>query len=365
MKIAFISAARSIHIVRWANAMVKHGHEVTVITCKNHYPQDRSPYLPDVQIITLRFSAPLGYYFNAGQLKRIVKREKFDVINVHYASGYGTLGRRAKLKNALLNVWGSDVYEFPYQSAFNMRTIKKNFTYYRFIASTSNCMATQAKKIVDREYFITPFGVDTELFKPMPELKPNDSIIFGTVKTLSPKYGIEDTIKAFISLNKRLVAEGKKDISDKLYYEIYGEGELKDELQRLINENFMQDKIKLCGYVQNNQLPQIYNRFDIALYGSKAESFGVAAVEAMACGVPVCATDADGFAEVVEDGVTGLIAPKGNVEAIADNMYKLLTDKQLRVATSCEAVKRVKRLYDWNKNIDNMESIYKQLKATK
>ncbi len=360
MKIAFISAAQSIHIVRWANAMAERGHAVTVITCKNHCPQDRSQYLPNVQIIALRFSAPIGYYLNAGQLKRVVRREKFDVINVHYASGYGTLGRRAKLKNALLNIWGSDVYEFPYQSAFKMRTIKKNLSYYRLLASTSNCMARQAEKIVDREYYITPFGVDTELFKPMPELKPQDRIIFGTVKTLSPKYGIEDTIKAFISLNNRLIAEGKKDLSDKLYYEIYGTGELKDKLQELINENSMQDKIKLCGYVQNSQLPQIYNRFTVGNFNSisDSESFGVAAVEAMACGIPVQVSDADGFAEVVEDGVTGLIAPKGDIEAIADNMYKLLMNEQLRDEMSADAVKHVLCLYDWKECVTNLLNIY-------
>lgn len=365
MKIAFISAAQSIHIVRWANAMAARGHEVAVLTCKNHMPAQTESYEEGVRIIPLKFSAPLGYYLNAGRLKKIVKKEKFDIINVHYASGYATLARRAKLKDALLNIWGSDVYEFPYASAFNMRTSKKNLAYFKGVASTSNCMARQAESIVNREYFITPFGVDISLFKPMPELKPENEIIFGTVKTLSPKYGIEDTVKAFIILNKRLVAEGKKDISDKLRYEIYGRGELKDKLQQLIDENSMQAKIKLCGYVQNSRLPEIYNRFTVCNCNSvsNSESFGVAAVEAMACGIPVQASDAEGFAEVVEDGVTGLIAPKGDTEAIAGNMYKLLTDEKLREQMSHSGVERVKRLYNWEENVDLMEEIYNSLRA--
>ncbi len=360
MKIAFISAAISIHIVRWANAMAKRNHDVTVITCVNDIGENNSLYEKSVRIIPLKYKTPFGYYLNARQLKRIVKKEKFDVVNVHYASGYGTLGRRAKLKHSLLNVWGSDVYEFPYQSAFKLRLIKKNLRYYDYLASTSNCMACQAKKLVDREYFITPFGVDTSLFKPMPELKPNEKIIFGTVKTLSPKYGIADTINAFIKLNDRLVNEGKSDLADKLYYEIYGKGELKDELQNLIVRNNMQNKIKLCGYIDNNRLPEIYNRFTISNSNSitNSESFGVAAVEAMACGIPVQVSDADGFAEVVEDGVTGLIAPKGDVDAIAENMYKLLMDEKIRESMSEAAVRRVEWLYDWKKNVDMMEDIY-------
>jgi len=363
MKIAFISAAKSIHIVRWANAMAKRNHDVTVISCANDVDDNIGLYEKSVRIVALKYGAPFGYYLNASQLKKIVKREKFDVVNVHYASGYGTLGRRAKLKSALLNIWGSDVYEFPYQSSFKMNLIKKNLNYYDYAASTSKCMAKQAEKLVKRDYKITPFGVDTEKFKPVSGFKPKDKIIFGTVKTLSPKYGIADTVNAFIKLNKRLIDEGKADLADKLYYEIYGKGELKDELQSLINENGMQDKIKLCGYVDNNLLPEIYNRFTVGNSNSisNSESFGVAAVEAMACGIPVQVSDADGFAEVVQDGVTGLIAPKGDIDAIADNMYKLLTDKALRDNMSQAAVNRVKQLYDWESNVDLMENIYTEI----
>lgn len=358
MKIAFVSAAESVHTVRWANAMKERGHDVTVISCANDATETPSAYYDGVHIIKLKYKAPLGYYLNARQLRRIVKKEKFDVVNVHYASGYGTLGRRARIKNALLNIWGSDVYEFPYQSAFKMKLIKKNLRYYKYAASTSYCMAAQAKRLYDREYFITPFGVDTCVFKPLQGIKPKDKIIFGTVKTLSPKYGIADTVKAFILLNERLVKENRTDLADRLYYEIYGKGELKDELQKLIDENAMSDKISLCGYVDNRLLPEIYNRFTISNSNSNRESFGVAAVEAMACGIPVQVSDADGFAEVVEDGVTGLIAPKGDVAAIAENMYRLLTDNKLRREMSLNAVDRVRRLYEWQNNVDEMLKIY-------
>lgn len=361
MKIAFVSNAKSIHIVRWANAFAERGHDVYVVSCANDVGDNSELYRDSVKILPMRFKTPFGYYLNAWQLKRLARKEKFDIINIHYASGYGTLGRRAGLKNALLNIWGSDVYEFPYKSAFCMRTIKKNLAFYKSTASTSNCMANQAKTLVDREFYITPFGVDTDLFRPIPECKPQDKIIFGTVKTLSPKYGISDSILAFIKLVQRLTVEGRTDIVDKLSYEIYGKGEQKDELQKLIVDNDMTDKIRLCGYVPNNKLPEIYNRFIICNCNSLHESFGVAAVEAMACGVPVQVSDADGFAEVVEDGTTGLIAPKGDVEAIAKNMYALLTDDSLRLEMGNNGVRRVKEFYDWKSNVEKMAEIYNEI----
>ena len=361
LKIAFVASGKSIHTARWANAMAERGHSVTVYSCAGDTPQNNTMFLEGVKIVELKYKAPLGYYLNARSLKKLIRNGNFDVVNVHYASGYGTLGRRAKLKNALLNIWGSDVYDFPYRSSFNMRTVKKNLAYYNRLASTSNCMARQAQRIVDREFEITPFGVDTSRFMPIDGKKQEGKFIFGTVKTLSPTYGICDSVNAFIKLYNRLISEDCAELADSLYYEIYGRGEQQEEIQKLIDDSGMSERIKLCGFVENSKLPQIYNRFNAACYASIKESFGVAVVEAMACGVPVCATDADGFAEVVEEGVSGLLSPKGDPSALAENMYKLLTDGALCKKMGEAGVERVKKLYEWNANVDKMESIYKRM----
>lgn len=361
MKIAFVSNAKSIHIVRWANAMAERGHSVTVFSCAGHTPQNADMYLKTVKLVELKYAPPLGYYLNAHKLKRLIKKGGFDVVNVHYASGYGTLGRKARLKRALLNVWGSDVYDFPYQSSYKMRTVKRNLAYYRQVASTSNCMASQAQKLVKRNYQITPFGVDTSRFKPIEGLKREDKFVFGTVKSLKPVYGIADAVVAFIKVHGRLLREGYDELALRLCYEIYGSGEQKDEIQKLIDDNGMSDIITLCGYVENDKLPQIYNGFNAACYASVKESFGVAAVEAMACGLPVCATDAEGFTEVIEDGVSGLISKAGDADALAENMFRILTDDKLSKNLSQNAVARVKKCYEWKGNVDTMEQIYSSL----
>ena len=347
--------------MRWANAMFDRGHCVTVVSCPDHRPDDKVEYNEGVEIILLKHRSGFGYYFNARQLKKIVKSRKFDVINVHYASGYGTLGRMAGLKNSLLNIWGSDVYVYPYESKINFKIIKKNLRYYNYVASTSHCMAKQAASLVDRKYYITPFGVDTNRFKPVRAGCKNGSFVVGTVKTLSPIYGIEDSIKAFNVFIKRLKQEGMCKESEKIIYEIYGRGESAVELQSLINELNLENNVKLCGYVQNGKLPEIYNNFDVFICNSLSESFGVAAVEAMACGVPVVVSDADGFKEVVEDNVTGFVVPRGDVEATANGIYKLYKNSVLRKSFGEEGVKRVESLYNWDCNVSTMENIYKDI----
>ena len=94
-----------------------------------------------------------------------------------------------------------------------------------------------------------------------------------------------------------------------------------------------------------------------SIYNS--ESFGVAAVEAMACGIPVIVSDADGFKEVVEDGVTGKIVEKGNVLSISEAMHDLITDKEKAKNYGANGIERVKKYFNWNDNVDKMISIYK------
>ena len=199
MKIAFISSARNIHTIRWANAMSLRGHEVFVLSCAGDMPEDQKFYDDKIRLIELKYQAPLGYYLNARKVKKLVKKEAFDIVNVHYASGYGTLGRMARLKHALLNLWGSDVYLFPYSGRLQLSVIKKNLKYYQYIASTSYCMAEQARKFVKRDdIYITPFGVDTNLFKPISGLKDPDIILFDEpTSALDPELvaGVLDVIK--------------------------------------------------------------------------------------------------------------------------------------------------------------------------
>lgn len=363
MKIALISAANSIHTQRWAVALKKRGHDVSVISCVNHACNRNELYRLGIRFKVLKIPAPLGYYLNAAELHKFIKKEEFDIINVHYASGYGTLGRKAGLKNALLNIWGSDVYEYPYKSKINMITIKKNLSFYKYIASTSKCMAKQAKRLVPLEnVYLTPFGVDVDLFKPIDGLKDNDKFLFGTVKTLSPKYGIEDSINAFMLLYQRLQTEGKS-LAEKISYEIYGKGELKEYLQNLIERKGFSDKIKLMGYVENSDLPNIINRFDVFAVNSisDSESFGVAAVEAMACGVPCIVSDADGLKEVVSATGGGIIVLKKDIYAISNAMYDLLMNEEKRQELGKAGYYGVRQLYDWSYNVDEMLAIYARM----
>lgn len=150
MKILFLSAANSIHTVRWVNALSERGNEVVLVSQRNHQVMENA-ISEAVRVIYLHFGGVAGYYLNAIEMHNICEREQADVINVHYASGYGTLARIAKLPNVILNVWGSDVYEFPCRGKIQEKILRKNLAYANIIASTSYAMKCQIEKFLDKK----------------------------------------------------------------------------------------------------------------------------------------------------------------------------------------------------------------------
>ncbi len=362
MKILFLSYAES-HSIKWVNALCDRGHQVYFVIQKN-VVNKKADVNKKIKIFELPFEGKKGYILNSYALKKLVKKIDPDVVNVHYASGYGTMARLAGIKKELLSVWGSDVYDFPYKNRFCMYIIKKNLLHAKQIASTSNCMASQVKKIIydKKKITVTPFGIDIEKFSPERFKEKSDAtIVIGNIKVISPKYGIDDLIKAFELLRKDLLStEGNKYIAQKIRCVIYGPGEQRDELIKMVKDKGLEEYIKFPGEIEANEVPEKLSGIDIFCATSvlDSESFGVSVVEAEAMEIPVVVTDVDGFREVVEDGITGIIVKRRNINEIYMALKKLVLDEELRHKMGKNGRKRVIEKYNFEDNVTIMEKIY-------
>lgn len=360
MKILFLSAGNSVHTVKWVNALADRGHDVHLVFQKNHQPLNYKIY-NNAKLYCLKYSGTKGYFINALELRRLFRTIKPDIVNAHYASGYGTLARLSGLRPLVLSVWGSDVYDFPYQNKLSMKLITKNLLYADQIASTSYCMADQVRKLLGQKSFpieIIPFGVDIEKFSRKSVKEDNGRICIGNIKSLEPIYGIADLIEAIGILRKNLESKGLAEVSKKIIVQIYGDGGQKDEISKLIKQLQLTDTVELKGKIPNSKVPEALEMMDIFCVTSRNESFGVSTVEAMAMGLPVVATDVDGFREVVDDGNTGIIVARKNPFAIADGLEKLVLDEELRYLMGTNGIRRVMQFYNWDKNVDIMLKVY-------
>jgi len=357
MKILFLSAASNIHTVRWVNALSECGYKVYLISLYSH-KESNDNINHSVTIYYLYNHGKLGYYTNAKRLKSLNDKLSPDVVNVHYASGYGTLARLAKLQNTILSVWGSDVYDFPFKNPLNMWTIQRNLSAATLIASTSNCMAAQTQKLVNKklDITVTPFGVDINRFAPMKGKKVEGIFTVGVIKGLYKKYGIDTILEAFSIFVKRLPL--KEGCNARII--ICGTGPEEKKLKKLCSDLNIEDMVYWKGYIPNANIPQVMNEFDVFCLGSRldSESFGVAAVEAMSCSLPVIATDVDGFKEVIEHNITGYIVPRNDAKAIASKILYLYNSPKVRLFLGENARKRVVKFYDWKNNVSQMENLY-------
>lgn len=361
MRVLLLAAGNDIHSVRWANQLAEHGNEVHLCYVANQKPA-MDKFNNKIYLHELKFPAPYGYYLNALQLKRIISKIKPDILNAHYSSGYGTLGRLSGFSPYLLSVYGSDVYDFPYKNTTNMKIIRKNLLAADSIASTSNAMAKQTIKLINyplEDIYITPFGVDIDKFKKINIEKNKDEFVIGSIKKLSPKYGMKYGILAVHHLIKYLIKE--HDL--KIKYYIYGEGEEKEELIQLVKECELEDIVEFKGRIPNSEVPIALNELDLFLGNSilDSESFGVAIVEAMACEVPVIVTDVDGFKEVVDQGNSGVMVPRRDFKLMAEEIYRLIQKPNQRVEIGVKQRKRVVENYNWVENVKSMERIYKKI----
>lgn len=353
MKILFVANKGSNHAKKCADGLAELGHEIVFISPND--PIDKSVELDSrIKLITLKFGGKKGYILNFMRLRKIYKNLIPDVVNVHYATGCGLLAFLSRLHPVVLNCYGSDIFEFPHKSILHKLLVRLILKNAKVCASTSYAMAEEIRKITgnaDQDIVMTPFGVNTDVFKPAENKEHNERPVIGIVKSFLPVYDIPLLIEGFSLVHKKM------DVKPVL--KIYGDGPLKRLLQDIAKETGVGDDIHFMGRIPNSDVPKVLNQFDIFVNCSKQESFGVNILEAMACELPVIATDCVGPRELIEDGVSGIILRDRNPETLASAIVNILNDKKKHRSLGLAGRKRVLERYDWGKNLLELEKVLK------
>ncbi len=292
-------------------------------------------------------------YFN--DIKKIIERINPDVVHAHYATSYGLLGALSGFHPYIISVWGSDVYDFPKGSFVKRRMVEYNLSKADIIMSTSKVMAKETSQYTTKNIEITPFGVNIDRFKPFSDkYKKRDNLVVGTVKTLEPKYGIEYLIRAFAKVKQR---------HSNIKLEIAGVGAQKDFLLNLCEELDIKENVEFLGFINQEKVIEAFNRFDIAVFPSTldSESFGVAAVEAQACGTPVIVSNVGGLPEATYPNNSSLLVNKKSVDELAVAIEKLIEDDNLRINMGKSGRKFVEDNFNIEDNFNKVDTIYKYI----
>lgn len=352
MRICLLGSASSIHTVRWANGLSGRGHQVSLLS---RHPRVDSEITASVDVVELPDLRATGYVTDAWAVRRWLRQNQPDVLNVHYASGYGLLARLARPEvPTLLSVWGSDIYDVPRAGRIQRHVITRNLHAATALASTSRCMAQEIRRYAsDRTIHITPFGVDTQRFTPAAARASANGLVIGTVKRLDSKYGVDTLIEAFAK-----VVEDRPHVPLELH--LYGGGPDEALLRRLARSLDVEEQTRFMGQVPHAEVPAAMSSLDVyvALSRLDSESFGVAILEAGAAARPVVVSNVAGPAEVTVDGVTGLIVPRDDSSAASEAIGRLIDDQALRNEMGTAGRRHVEELYSWERSLDLMETAY-------
>lgn len=378
MKVLLVSDAGSIHTRRWVSSLEDAGLDIVLFSITppgdDWYDRNRIKlYVFDLfgykkkkkngekkKNFPARFLAPVVAHIRAVRaLKSVLRKERPDILHAHYATSYGLVAALAGYRPFVVSVWGSDIYEFPRKSPINRIAVKYILGRADRVLSTSRAMAGETSLYYKGEIGITPFGVDTELFRKLPQTRRKDgALVFGTVKTLSEKYGIDLLLRSFARMRELMpeLGAGTRLI-------VAGKGPDREKLEDLAIVLGISLDVEFIGEVRHEDVPKLYSGMDVAVFLSREESFGVSAVEAMACEVPVVASDADGFREVL-DGGAGIVVPGNDVDAAAEAMLRLAADPGLRASLGKSGRARVLERYEWKSNVATMVEEYARTMAS-
>ena len=202
-------------------------------------------------------------------------------------------------------------------------------------------------------------GVDLNRFQPLPQVKeemrrklgiPQDAKVVLTVRRLVYKNGIDTLIESANLAVKK---------NPKIVFLVVGKGPDMSNVQMQVKQLGIEQNFRLTGFVSDADLPLYYNTADVFVLPSKSgEGLPLVALEAMACGLPVIATNVGGISEIMVDDY-GRLVPPNQPQAFAKAILEFAETDFSSRKTELRAI--VKEKYGWDKNVERLMEIYEEL----
>jgi D-inositol-3-phosphate glycosyltransferase len=222
-----------------------------------------------------------------------------------------------------------------------------------------------------RKMDVIPPGVDVCHFYPIPKDEARQFIGLASNQRMVLFVGRIEPLKGVDTLIRAMSCLKFQEVGHPVYLAIIGgEPEADPEkmtaemarLQQLCDDLAMGQTVVFLGKRAQDTLPYYYSAADVLVMPSFYESFGMVALEAMACGAPVVASQVGGLAFLVRDGETGFTVPEGDPAALCDKLTLLLNDNDLQARMGQRAAEYAQG-YDWEKIAGRIVDVYKGLVA--
>jgi N-acetyl-alpha-D-glucosaminyl L-malate synthase BshA len=296
----------------------------------------------------------------------IAVRERLDVLHVHYAIPHAPAAFLAKQMllhggrdlKVITTLHGTDITLVGQESSF--------FTVTKFSIERSDAVTAVSDFLRDETYRafgcvgcaieVIPNFVNLAEYHPSDDgpcrgaLAPPGTKVLMHVSNFRPVKRVPDIIRAFAKIVPQVPA----------VLVLAGDGPQRPEVEAEVERLGLGERVRFLGKV--DAVAELLRSADLFLLPSASESFGLSALEAMACGVPVVGTEVGGLREVVRNGETGALVPVGDVDALAARSIELLTDGRRWAAARAAAIRRAEG-FSAERVVPMYEDLYRRVLA--
>lgn len=299
-------------------------------------------------------------------LTNYLRGQKFVLVHAHFGvDSYFLLDAKKSLNFPLITTFHGYDITVDEKSAKKSFLAHKVFSKYKVrLASEGDCFIAVSNfikaKLIENNFpsskiRVHYIGVDTEKFYPKIRDLNLRKILF--VGRLVEKKGVFDLLKAY-----KKVQDKFEDVE----LSIVGDGPLRREAENYVLNNSLR-KVVFKGKLAQKEVIDEIGSSTIFCVPSKtavngdSEAFGIVFIEAQSMGIPVVSYNHGGISEAVKHGKTGLLAPEGDTEQLANNIIELLGDSDLNSTFSSAARERVLRKFEIKKQCEKLEQIYSEI----
>ena len=298
----------------------------------------------------------------ASKMAEVANREKLDILHVHYAIPHAVCAILAKQMagrdlKIVTTLHGTDITVLGYDPSLT-DAIKFGIEKSDSVTAVSKALVNQTYELInpDKQIETVYNFIDERIYQ-----KSNSDILkceFGIkqeekviihVSNFRAVKRVQDVIKTFAKISASMPA--------KLL--LVGDGPEMTIVCKLVRKLGIEAQVIFLGKQEN--LEELYSISDLMLLLSEKESFGLVALEAMACGVPCIGTNVGGLPEVINHGETGYICEVGDIEDIAAKAIALLTDSKLHQQLSKRSVETATTKFKADNIVEQYEQIYFKL----
>src|SRR5262245_15695557 len=299
-------------------------------------------------------------------LWRLFRKERPQIVHTH-SSKAGILGRwAAKLAGVPLifhTAHGFGFNDFQRRAVrsvyLGLEKLTARITTKHFLVSYANAEKAEKCGVVTRGDWILArdsIAVD-EFIRPKPRRQklhewgvPEDKVIVGMIACFKPQKSPED----FIEVAARVLAK-----TDRVHFLMAGDGELRASVEQRIRKHNLERHVTLLGWQNEQEMPEVYRNLDIVVLTSLWEGLPCVFSEAMACELPIVATNVDGAREAIKEGENGYLHEPHDVAGMAESVLKLVADAELRNTMGLRGKSRVME-FDIETSVAAVESVYRQ-----